>query len=220
MCPCQHPSEYYVHDKLLPCVKVRLSTHRHTACLSRLPPLCRFFLRRHAFDCEWRLYVDPLLTPIQPTLHAASHNSDGHARAPDGHKLPPYLVLDRGLPLSNWRETPRLLAALVGMVHEVAALLARLHASGRVHRDLKPDNVVLIQNNSTWRLIDFGLVATSGAAPSGAAAFLARINARCRTRLLIWRTYTVPGAIARGPAVCALCRGRTEGVGHADTHGP
>ena len=46
---------------------------------------------------------------------------------------------------------------------QVGTLLRTLHASDRVHRDIKPGNVLLIMHNSTWRLIDYGIVAPAGA---------------------------------------------------------
>ncbi len=47
----------------------------------------------------------------------------------------------------------------------VAAALASVHAAGLVHRDVKPDNIMLT-HDGVPKLVDFGLVRTQGAAGS------------------------------------------------------
>ncbi|HZU99642.1 MAG TPA: serine/threonine-protein kinase [Planctomycetota bacterium] len=54
-----------------------------------------------------------------------------------------------------WRDAARL-------VREVALVLARCHAAGVVHRDVKPDNVLLDTEGSPW-LADFGCVRATDA---------------------------------------------------------
>ncbi|MBS2020800.1 MAG: serine/threonine protein kinase, partial [Deltaproteobacteria bacterium] len=62
-----------------------------------------------------------------------------------------------GASLRTWahqnRPTPRTLARLLA---QVAHALAYAHARGVVHRDLKPDNV-LVQNDGKTKVLDFGL---------------------------------------------------------------
>ncbi len=54
-----------------------------------------------------------------------------------------------------WRDAVRL-------VREVALVLARCHAAGVVHRDVKPDNVLLDAEGAPW-LADFGCVRSTDA---------------------------------------------------------
>jgi serine/threonine protein kinase/formylglycine-generating enzyme required for sulfatase activity len=56
-----------------------------------------------------------------------------------------------------WRE-------IVKMFIEVGKGLAGAHAEGLIHRDFKPDNV-LIDKNGEPKVVDFGLVRLTGAAP-------------------------------------------------------
>ena len=57
-----------------------------------------------------------------------------------------------------WRE-------IVKMFIEVGHGLAGAHAEGLIHRDFKPDNV-LLDKNGVPKVVDFGLVRLSAAAPS------------------------------------------------------
>ena len=55
------------------------------------------------------------------------------------------------------------------LVEELAELLAALHGGGRVHRDIKPDNVLYLTTSLTWRLMDMGITAATGACRTVAA---------------------------------------------------
>lgn len=45
---------------------------------------------------------------------------------------------------------------------EVSKRLEQLHDKGFVHRDLKPDNIILLPRTKNWMLIDFGISARIG----------------------------------------------------------
>ena len=75
------------------------------------------------------------------------------------------MELVEGQTLRRWLETPRPLRAVVQTFVACGRGLAAAHAAGLVHRDFKPDNV-LIGADGRPRVTDFGLV-TRGAAADG-----------------------------------------------------
>jgi serine/threonine protein kinase len=48
------------------------------------------------------------------------------------------------------------------MLHDLAECLEVVHRAGRVHRDIKPGNALLMLSSHCWRLLDFGIAATTG----------------------------------------------------------
>lgn len=158
----------------------------------RSPPSARRFFHDPAeYNEELALYNDAVLRAVLPGVLHASDNAAGAVRSRSGHHFPPFLVLERGVTLAAWgaRERnffevhaacSRFCAAslhearplqghacvqVATMVDSVARMLAALHAAGRVHRDVKPDNVLLILHSTEWRLLDLGIVAPIGAGP-------------------------------------------------------
>jgi serine/threonine protein kinase/tetratricopeptide (TPR) repeat protein len=76
-----------------------------------------------------------------------------------------------GETLRAWAAQPREWRDVVRVLVEVARGLAAVHAAGVVHRDIKPDNVI-VGADGRIRLGDFGLArsgGSSGAAPSPAS---------------------------------------------------
>ena len=69
----------------------------------------------------------------------------------------------RGMVLSDWGMAPRKPMEVMVMVEALAELVSTLHSRGRVHRDLKPDNVLYLMHSAVWRLLDMGIAATAGA---------------------------------------------------------
>ena len=54
-----------------------------------------------------------------PACIASNANEDGSVRRGDGFVFPPYLIMDRGTPLAQWKQTPRQVLAVVSMLQEV-----------------------------------------------------------------------------------------------------
>ena len=124
---------------------------------------CRFF-KPAEFEEELALYCDPVLSKALPTVRFSSDNRDCAARSRSGFVFPPFIVLERGVTLSNWaRKQQRSSFSVALMVEELGKLLAGLHDAGLVHRDIKPDNALYLLNSTTWRLLDVGIVAKAGA---------------------------------------------------------
>ena len=76
----------------------------------------------------------------------------------------PYLVLEHvdGRTLSETLRSGRLdEARALRLASDVAGPLAAAHRAGLVHRDVKPDNII-VERDGTGRLIDFGLAARGG----------------------------------------------------------
>ena len=57
------------------------------------------------------------------------------------------------------------------MFHDLASCLAIVHGAGRVHRDVKPDNCMLMLQTQCWRLIDYGIAAAAGAPLSSSGIY-------------------------------------------------
>jgi hypothetical protein len=77
------------------------------------------------------------------------------------------MELVEGMTLRKWLESPRSWREVVAVLREAGKGLAAAHAVGLVHRDFKPDNV-LIANDGKVRVTDFGLVRAAGGRPGEA----------------------------------------------------
>ncbi|MCX5743545.1 MAG: serine/threonine-protein kinase, partial [Proteobacteria bacterium] len=65
-------------------------------------------------------------------------------------------LVEGGATLGAWLATPRDVRAIIRVLRQVGDGLAAAHAAGLVHRDLKPDNV-LVDAAERARVTDFGL---------------------------------------------------------------
>jgi len=62
------------------------------------------------------------------------------------------------------RETQLPIEEAIGIVRQVASALAHAHAQGLIHRDVKPENILLHEGEAM--VTDFGIALAAGAAPS------------------------------------------------------
>jgi serine/threonine protein kinase len=122
----------------------------------------RYFERVADYAFEVRLFKDSIIQPLLPTLVENNDNLDSSVTTLDGFAFPPYIVMDRGLPLSEWKRIERQILSVLDMLAEAATLLQTLHGTGRVHCNLKPDNILLVLRTSEWRFIDFRIMAEAG----------------------------------------------------------
>ena len=75
----------------------------------------------------------------------------------------PFLAMElvEGETLAAWLAVPRPLAEIVAMLVQAGHGLAAAHAAGLVHRDFKPENV-LVDRHGRARVADFGLARSHG----------------------------------------------------------
>ena len=108
------------------------------------------------------------------------------------------MELVRGKNLRQWVAEPRTTDAIVDAYLQAAEGLAAAHRSGLVHRDFKPDNVLIDDATARVRVVDFGLALGHDAeAPPGVMTTSAREDAALSTVL------TASGKVVGTPAYMA-----------------
>ncbi len=133
---------------------------------------------------------------------ALDHPNAVHVYGVGSHEGAPYIAMElvRGQTLREKIATPTPLRTRLGWIVDVARALAAAHALGIVHRDVKPDNV-MIREDGRVKVLDFGIarrlaVALDPSAPTEAAT----------------PTLTAKGAIVGTPAYMAPEQIRLQNV--------
>jgi tetratricopeptide (TPR) repeat protein len=85
------------------------------------------------------------------------------------------MELVEGVTLRTWLAEPRSWREVLSVMREAGKGLAAAHAVGLVHRDFKPDNV-LIANDGKVRVTDFGLVRSTAVKPGEATPLHAALT--------------------------------------------
>jgi tetratricopeptide (TPR) repeat protein len=151
-------------------------------------------------------------------LARLSHPNVVHVYEIGSHRDSLYLAMEfvDGQTLRAWlREAERSWQAIVGMFLQAGAGLAAAHAVGLIHRDFKPENV-MVGRDGRARVLDFGLVRQVGPDASTSLEHEDELDVPDSRRLLD-RTMTRPGTIMGTPAYMApeqlegrACDARTD----------
>jgi serine/threonine protein kinase len=106
----------------------------------------------------------------------------------------------------RWKRSKRGFHEVLHMFHDLAECLEVVHRAGRVHRDIKPGNALLMLSSHCWRLLDFCIAATAGALTESSHPRMSL----CATQLPLCRVDThvstvfTPIAGAHRFALCTL----------------
>jgi serine/threonine protein kinase/tetratricopeptide (TPR) repeat protein len=127
-----------------------------------------------------------------------------------------YIAMEfvEGASLRDWLSEEREMSEILRVFRSAAAGLAAAHKAGMVHRDFKPDNV-LIGKDGRVRVIDFGIASLGGDDTSSSDEIIERLT---RSRRSVEGAYTTLTGVAAGtPAYMApeqftgkACDARTD----------
>ena len=131
-----------------------------------------------------------------------------------GHQVWIAMEFVAGLTLRDWAATPRVRAELLRALTEAGRGVAAAHAAGVVHRDLKPDNV-MIDGERRVRVMDFGLAHGRGAGAEAAPPAPAVAAPVGREASALSARLTLFGSLPGTPAYMAPEQWRGEEAGPA-----
>jgi serine/threonine protein kinase len=115
--------------------------------------LGKFFPDREAYDAYMSLHSVQAVSVTMPLRHRTFTNDESIYRSPSGFIFPPFVILEKGLPLDEWRSKPQSMGEAMTMFSDLASHLLALHNQNTVYRDFTPKNIVLMRSNSSWRLL-------------------------------------------------------------------
>ncbi len=152
------------------------------------------------YDAEYIDVFDALIASTRDGVASTRDGvRDGGASTRDGvasfdRAIAIVMELAPGISLRTWLATERDWRDIARVLREAASGLAAAHAAGLVHRDIKPDNILV--GDDRTRVVDFGLAFTSYASEIVDAEDEARSGAGTPT-------YMAPEVLSGAPATPA-----------------
>jgi len=173
--------------------------------------------QRERFDNERRILAGLAGTPYAVQLVEAGHLKQPDARPYIAMELLEGPTLDRLLHGERVTVQARIRRAC-RVLRQVADALADLHDRGLVHRDIKPDNIV-VQSADAVRLLDFGYAYSTGHGALPSTAGLTEVDHRPGTYLYMAPEQALGHAPAPSFDIYALAVTLYEALaGHAPNH--
>ena len=120
---------------------------------TEVPLVCKFFTNHHQFESYVATQSHPAIAVTMPSRHRAFANEEGFYGSPGGYSFPPFVFLERGFTLEQWRLAPHAPQEVYGMLFDVANALMTLHGQQRVHRRLSPRSLLWCGASGAWRLL-------------------------------------------------------------------
>jgi serine/threonine protein kinase len=128
------------------------------------PLIGKFFPNRESYDKYTALHEVTAVSVAMPIRHRTFTNDESIYRSPSGFIFPPFVILEFGLTLDEWRSKPQPTSEATAMFYDLANHLLALHNQDKVYKAFSPKNVMFMKSNSSWRLLRMERCAKKSAA--------------------------------------------------------
>jgi hypothetical protein len=98
-------------------------------------PCCRFFFDKQDFEDEADVYRNTALSATLPKVLYATANAHGQAHSYRGYVFPPFMVLERGMTLTDWKQQERSVFDIIAMVRFCSWKVLSGHCCNRAARN-------------------------------------------------------------------------------------